>query len=288
MVFLVWGAFLYLGRRWAEARELCFWADGEELCSSLRQCTSENDCDCWTDNAAECDPPKPEPVCLGASGGWNYQYDFVCKRRDDRWTCVREWAWEPRVCSAADRCEDPSPGIENIPGACGGAGGDSGSNDTGVILPGICDAPACPGVGCRNGWHYKTCCRYADTDHSGGPSTGDRLTGAVSRCLNGGCPSPGICVWGTSCPAGAQLTDGDPWGCWHTGEIPTPPPGPVPTGGPTPTPIPTTWDTCYCGDCKCNGGCSATGWGNRVCDSWVAVLAPEKVGAKNFSPLPGD
>ena len=92
---------------------------------------------------------------------------------------MARWLFDYADCSAADRCEDGSVG--NDAGQCGGDGG-TGSNSTGAVLAGICDSGGCPGVGCRNGYWYKTCCQYIDNDSSGSPTTGDTLNGVVSGC----------------------------------------------------------------------------------------------------------
>ena len=114
---------------------------------------------CYQVPDAECEAngvARPDEVCrTSGPDAWIYTFVLQCQKCTDPYErrCAYRYEYVTKDCSAADRCEDP--GIGNIPGACGGGGGDSGSNDTGVILPGICDAPACPGVGCRNGWHYK-------------------------------------------------------------------------------------------------------------------------------------
>ena len=203
---------------------------------SLPSCVGSTNCNCKP-TGLECGSGGQD-VCEGAAGGWNYKYSAKCVReKPDPQTgeCSAKWYWKYNNCNAGDRCEDPSVG--NTAGACGGTV-DAGSNSSGHILAGQCAAGACPSVGCRNGGWYKTCCKYNDYG-AGGPSVGDTLTGQISSCANcryTDCCSGdgGVCVWGTSCTAGAALSSQN--FCWHLGSAPSPTSGPTPTPGPTDAP----------------------------------------------------
>jgi hypothetical protein len=149
----------------------------------LPDCAGSTSCACRT-TGNECGAGG-EPVCEGASGGWNYKFGAQCVRgKPNEFTgeCSAYWHWQYRNCSASDRCQDSSVG--NNAGSCDSGGYQSGSNSSGQILAGQCSAAMCSSTGCSNGGWYKTCCKYRDLDGSGGPSTGDELTGSRSNCSN--------------------------------------------------------------------------------------------------------
>ena len=139
--------------------------------TALSSCNNDPaNCNCIADGA-ECNENSPYDGSnqCNQDGDWEYLFNFTCIRGAEAIeSCSAAWTYEFNTCSAADRCEDPGAG--NSPGQCGGAG-QSGYNDSGVIIYGHCGASTCPAEGCMNGWWSKTCCK---TSGSGG--VGDTLT----------------------------------------------------------------------------------------------------------------
>lgn len=130
---------------------------------ALPDCANDASCNC---KGNRCDT-LPANECNEIT--WEYKYNPKCVRPkpNEQGLCPDRWQYQFKDCSAADRCQDPSVG--NNPGGCGGAGG-TGSNSSGVILYGQCNASSCPVEGCQNGYWYKTCCFINDQD--GWPTPG--------------------------------------------------------------------------------------------------------------------
>ncbi len=175
---------------------------------------------CWTDPStgnnydcnstsgalyyATCNQNNPQDYCDTST--WTFYYNPQCSRAVydttyANWgnsTGTADCAWQSNNCSTADRCQDSSPGVNNVPlGVPGPAGGGgTGTNTQGIILPGICDLSNVsvvngqvtnPNAACVSGGFYKTCC----------PGTAPSNT-----CLNGSCPygqitGPNV----TTCPS---------------------------------------------------------------------------------------
>ncbi|MGI5826099.1 MAG: hypothetical protein ACOX50_01650 [Patescibacteria group bacterium] len=236
---------------------------------SVPSCDVSSDCNCRT-TGSECGSLSSE-MCHDASGGWLYEFDGRCTRPDRKSTtglCAGQWHYKYKKCSAADRCEDPSVG--NVAWACGGAGGGTGSNTNGKILPGLCSAGTCS-EGCRNGEHYKTCCLL-----SGAATPGTRLSDETGACSGGGC-SRGVPVrwanFGSPGPACSNTLCLQSWDGWSwivdTCDEGSPPPPTTAPGQPTPTPVVTSTPPSvgsFCGKCNeywsCDwggsGGCSVS------------------------------
>ncbi len=189
--FVFWGigVIVYLlCSRPAWGQIVCIDDSKPETCKNLAdipECSATQLCNC---KGSGCSDPPPANECNQTT--WKYKYHPWCVKPaedpNDPGVCPGKWYFEFKDCSAADRCQDPSVG--NNPGGCGGEGG-TGSNSSGVILYGQCNASSCPEEGCQNGYWYKTCCFINDQDSSGGLLIGGKKPGFCQK--PGFSPTPG-------------------------------------------------------------------------------------------------
>lgn len=172
---------------------------------------------------------KPAPLCCRDSGGcpwsngtttqtvpqWSYFTNFSCANVDydpEQHLGQAACQFNYSKCSAADRCEDFTPNINNVtnqpPGPNGGGG--TGFSANGVILAGLCAPDSSlqydssgnlinPNAACISGGQYKQCCT---------PPNG---TTPTSSCQSGGCPNgdvppPGRTTCTLGCTAGQACT----------------------------------------------------------------------------------